>query len=537
MTQAARYQPTTFLGNFNEELFQETERMKDFLRRHSKGELLMQRTGSTIRKHLRPCYLTPEHDDGNLHFGDFVLLQSGKTQGFLSCDLDDKAGPSRFGVSTASSSGPLMRNVFQIVRPTGHGEKYKDRFFRATGEDTVLHYNEKFCLLNAHLWEDCPLVLHTTLVGPTSFSRVSKKQEVALVPSTTEYDACWQVLAADIRKRNVAESRPVRANSIIVVNHCATNQHLSTDAKPVRNSFGMENEVCCHRWAYQQTMHNKNETEEQNLWAFVTAPRGAHFEAMFDASFKDTASKLDQVKAKLLQRSGGGGFRGLVRVLRTLDSDGNRQLTARELMEGLKTYGIFLTDNELNSVMRQFDRDGSGAISINEFLRELRGELNPRRKALVLQAYGLLDKTGDGKVNLEDMFAIYGRHLDRHPDVASGAKTPEKVLLEFTAAWDRNGDGTVTAEEFLEYYADLSAGIDSDNYFELMIRNAWHISGGTGQCENTTCRRVLVIHFDGHQTVEEIKNDLGIGPNDIPAMRAALAAQGIHDVREIKLVG
>lgn len=48
-----------------------------------------------------------------------------------------------------------------------------------------------------------------------------------------------QVLAADIRKRNVAESRPVRANSIIVVNHCATNQHLSTDAKPVRNSFGM----------------------------------------------------------------------------------------------------------------------------------------------------------------------------------------------------------------------------------------------------------------------------------------------------------
>lgn len=48
-------------------------------------------------------------------------------------------------------------------------------------------------------------------------------------------------------------------------------------------------------------------------------------------------------------------------------------------------------------------------------------------------------------------------------------------------------------------------GIDSDNYFELMIRNAWHISGGTGQCANTTCRRVLVIHFDGHQTVEEIK--------------------------------
>jgi hypothetical protein len=38
-----------------------------------------------------------------------------------------------------------------------------------------------------------------------------------------------------------------------------------------------------------------------------------------------------------------------------------------------------------------------------------------------------------------------------------------------------------------------------------MIRNAWHISGGEGWCENTTNLRVLVTHSDGRQTVEEIK--------------------------------
>jgi len=26
----------------------------------------------------------------------------------------------------------------------------------------------------------------------------------------------------------------------------------------------------------------------------------------------------------------------------------------------------------------------------------------------------------------------------------------------------------------------LSASIDDDDYFELMVRNSWHISGGTG---------------------------------------------------------
>jgi hypothetical protein len=37
------------------------------------------------------------------------------------------------------------------------------------------------------------------------------------------------------------------------------------------------------------------------------------------------------------------------------------------------------------------------------------------------------------------------------------------------------GDGTVTPDEFLEYYANFSANIDSDAYFELMMSNAWNI--------------------------------------------------------------
>jgi hypothetical protein len=41
-------------------------------------------------------------------------------------------------------------------------------------------------------------------------------------------------------------------------------------------------------------------------------------------------------------------------------------------------------------------------------------------------------------------------------------------------------DGIVTVEEFLDYYKDISASIDGDDYFELVIRNAWHIDGGEG---------------------------------------------------------
>ena len=81
------------------------------------------------------------------------------------------------------------------------------------------------------------------------------------------------------------------------------------------------------------------------------------------------------------------------------------------------------------------------------------------------------------------------------------------ICREFLDTFDspEGKDGKVTAEEFCNYYSNVSASIDNDDYFELMIRNAWHISGGEGWCANSSNRRVLVIHTDGRQTVEEIK--------------------------------
>ena len=89
-------------------------------------------------------------------------------------------------------------------------------------------------------------------------------------------------------------------------------------------------------------------------------------------------------------------------------------------------------------------------------------------------------------------------------------------------------DGKVTLKEFQDYYTNVGANIPDDDYFELMIRNAWHISGGEGWCANTANKRVLVTHADGRQTVEEIKEDLGVKADDKDEMVKRLKRQGIN---------
>ena len=96
-------------------------------------------------------------------------------------------------------------------------------------------------------------------------------------------------------------------------------------------------------------------------------------------------------------------------------------------------------------------------------------------------------------------------------------------------------DGMVTRQEFVNYYTNIGANIDLDDYFELMIRNAWHISGGEGQYENTANLRVLVIHDDGSQEVVEIKDDLGLDVNDFPAIRKKLFMQGVKNIKKVEV--
>ena len=241
---------------------------------------------------------------------------------------------------------------------------------------------------------------------------------------------------------------------------------------------------------------------------------------------------LDDLRQSLAQHGAVGIF-GLGRKFRIADDDGSGSIDFVEWTKMVAEHALHWTPAQLKVVFDFFDRDQSGTLTFTEFLKGVRGALNDRRKQLVLLAFEILDADKSGVIEVSDLEGKYD--ASKHPEVISGKKQPKEVLREFLDTFDSPSckDGKVTTEEFCEYYATLSASIDEDDYFELMIRNAWHISGGEGWCANSSNRRVLATHVDGRQTVEEIKNDLGIAETDIEALIANLKAQGIDDVVSI----
>jgi Ca2+-binding EF-hand superfamily protein len=234
-------------------------------------------------------------------------------------------------------------------------------------------------------------------------------------------------------------------------------------------------------------------------------------------------------KSKLAER-GPMGLIGLQRRFRIMDDDGSQSLNKNEFTKAIKELKVGLSDSDIGLLFAYFDRDNSGNVEYNEFLYALRGELNDRRRALVHLAFKILDKDGSGVLEPADVIQIYD--TSKHPEVLSKRKTKEQVMREFLDSFDVGGevDGKVTLNEFENYYSNLGASIDSDDYFELMIRNAWRISGGVGMAANTANTRVLVTRADGTQGVEEIKNDLGLRAKDKDGMVARLRAQGSNAV-------
>ena len=191
---------------------------------------------------------------------------------------------------------------------------------------------------------------------------------------------------------------------------------------------------------------------------------------------------LAKLRTKLASR-GARGIIGLAKQFRIMDDNHSLSLDKFEFSKAMADYMLGFSEGEIQTLFSYMDYDRSGLIEYDEFLRSIRGPMNQNRKRIVAKAFAVLDKDGGGFIDIDDIRGVYT--ADKHPDVIAGKKTEQQILQEFLETFEtahnmRNNnapDHVVTKEEFEEYYNNVSASIDRDDYFEQMMNSAWNLDG------------------------------------------------------------
>eukprot|EP01013_Petalomonas_cantuscygni_P030154 TRINITY_DN56085_c0_g1_i1.p1 TRINITY_DN56085_c0_g1~~TRINITY_DN56085_c0_g1_i1.p1 ORF type:complete len:346 (-),score=56.39 TRINITY_DN56085_c0_g1_i1:131-1168(-) len=226
------------------------------------------------------------------------------------------------------------------------------------------------------------------------------------------------------------------------------------------------------------------------------------------------------------------------RMLRARDKDAARQGLPTAASIEPPAPALRLPVGALRRLFDMLDRDRSGKVDASEFMRMVRPPMNERREALVRRAFGLLDGDASGVVDVAEIAERYD--FSRHPDVVRGNMTAGECLRQFMATWwDADADGRITYDEFADYYEKLSVTIDDDDYFELMIRNAWRMGSASAPTASScsTAVRAIVYHLDGTTSRVEVVNSLGLKRGDAVELIKRLKRQGVNQIKHAEVLG
>lgn len=181
---------------------------------------------------------------------------------------------------------------------------------------------------------------------------------------------------------------------------------------------------------------------------------------------------LQNLERCLCQRPPLHGYIALQRAFRAVD-EGTKTVPLPIFIKISRDLDLGMTDPECRVMFEFFNRKGMGLLDWRGFLDCVRPPLSRDRRALVETAFRCLDREEKGAVDAALMVSQYDP--TGHPDVFLGVRSSEAVMAELLETFDMGYalQGKVTRDEFIEYYSNIGAGIDNEDYFELMLIHAW----------------------------------------------------------------
>ncbi|XP_062188648.1 probable calcium-binding protein CML13 [Phragmites australis] len=122
------------------------------------------------------------------------------------------------------------------------------------------------------------------------------------------------------------------------------------------------------------------------------------------------------------------------------DTDNSGTIDAKELNVAMRALGFEMTEEQINQMIADVDKNGSGAIEYEEFEHMMTAKIGERdSKEELTKAFRIIDQDKNGKISGVDIQRI-AKEL--------GENFTYQEIQEMVQEADRNGDGEIDFEEF-----------------------------------------------------------------------------------------
>ena len=152
--------------------------------------------------------------------------------------------------------------------------------------------------------------------------------------------------------------------------------------------------------------------------------------------------------------------------------NGLNKINKDDFLTCLRDIGLFLPKAANEKLVQYYDKDIDGFVYFVDFLTALRGEPSEERKKVIEEAFMKFEKDGSGMIDIRDLKGVF--NASKHPKVVSGEITQEQAFDEFARNFnDHTGSGKIEKCEWDDYYAAVSASVENDEHFIMLLKSTW----------------------------------------------------------------
>ena len=156
------------------------------------------------------------------------------------------------------------------------------------------------------------------------------------------------------------------------------------------------------------------------------------------------------------------------------------RISYNDFINILKGQHLFFNDNEYKILFNSFSYDNY--LLFSKFIREFKKKLNENKLNEVNNIFSILDLENTGNVNINQIKMNFD--AKNHPEVISGKKTEEEILLEFIDSFqinnyilnygNNNENNIIDFEIFANFYEYVAFVYENDNEFKNIVNSTFH---------------------------------------------------------------